>query len=191
MRLHDHSAPLQYRRINRMNAPIENNTNFRVDHHLVQMLPHFHGMAHEEPYKHLEDFSQVCEISHYPNVPIETAKMKLFPFTLKDKAKDWLQALAQELNSWSEMEAAFLKKFYSVDKHLGKRIEVDPYHAAAGEAEDEEEEMKALEEVILTKNKGKNKEDYSENLCNTDIIDECANELYIQGISLEVCMHYF
>lgn len=73
-------------------------------------------MAHEEPYKHLEDFSQVGEISHYPKISIDIVKMWLFPFTPKDKAKDWLQALAQELNSWSDMEAAFLKKIYSVQK---------------------------------------------------------------------------
>ncbi|CAA7409163.1 unnamed protein product [Spirodela intermedia] len=50
--------------------------------------------------------------------------------------------------------------------------------------------IEASKEMISTKNKGKNKEDYSENLCNIDIIDECANELYIQGKGLEVCMHH-
>ncbi|CAA7388497.1 unnamed protein product [Spirodela intermedia] len=116
MRLKDYSIPLQYRPVTKVNAPIGEGVNFRVDHHIVQMLPNFHGMSHEEPYKHLEDFSQVYEISYYPKVPLEVIKMRLFPFTLKDKAKKWFRALAQDLNSWGEMETTFLKKLYYVGR---------------------------------------------------------------------------
>ncbi|CAA6668657.1 unnamed protein product [Spirodela intermedia] len=102
MRLKDHSVPLQYQSVMRVNAPIGEGVNFRVDHHIVQMLSNFHRMSHEEPYKHLV-FQKVI-------------KMRLFPFTLKDKAKEWFRAREQDLNSWGEMETTFLKKFYSVGR---------------------------------------------------------------------------
>ena len=43
-------------------------------------------------------------------------KMKLFPATLRDRAKDWFLKLGKEFTSWTEMEEEFLKKYYSVGK---------------------------------------------------------------------------
>ncbi|CAA7397844.1 unnamed protein product [Spirodela intermedia] len=152
MCLRDHSVPLQYRPINKINAPIEINTNFRVDHHLRQMLPHFHGMTHE-----------IYEISHYLNILIEIVKIRLFSFTLKDKAKDWLQAVAQES-----------------DKHLGKRIEVE---MEALEEVISTKNKDKKKEVKLNISKSLRNPNHSENLCMIDIIDECVDELFGREIS--------
>ena len=43
-------------------------------------------------------------------------KMKLFPATLRDRAKDWFHKLGKEITSWTEMEEEFLRKYYSVGK---------------------------------------------------------------------------
>ena len=43
-------------------------------------------------------------------------KMKLFPATLRDRAKDWYLKLGKEFTSWTEMEEEFLRKYYSVGK---------------------------------------------------------------------------
>ena len=43
-------------------------------------------------------------------------KMKLFPATLRDQAKDWFLKLGKEFTSWIEMEEELLRKYYSVGK---------------------------------------------------------------------------
>ena len=54
----------------------------------MSMLPIFHGKPSEDLYRHVDELSPVCEINHLPNVPTDTMKMKLFPATLRDQAKD-------------------------------------------------------------------------------------------------------
>ena len=80
------------------------------------MLPIFHGKPYEDPYRHLDQLSQVCEINHLQNVPADMMKMKLFPATLRDRAKDWFLKSGKEFTTWTEMEEEFLRKYYSIGK---------------------------------------------------------------------------
>jgi hypothetical protein len=44
---------------------------------------------------------------------MNTIRLKLFPFSLKDKAKTWLQNLRPgSIRAWDEMQQQFLKKFF-------------------------------------------------------------------------------
>ncbi|XP_058217027.1 uncharacterized protein LOC131327924 [Rhododendron vialii] len=44
---------------------------------------------------------------------LDQARLKLFPFTLKDKAKQWFNSLkAQSLRNWGEVQDAFTTKFF-------------------------------------------------------------------------------
>jgi hypothetical protein len=44
---------------------------------------------------------------------MNTIRLKLFPFSLKDKAKTWLQNLRPvSIHVWDEMQQQFLKKFF-------------------------------------------------------------------------------
>ena len=65
----------------------------------MNMLPIFHGKPSEDPYRHVDEFSQVYEINHLQNVPADMMKMKLFPATLRDQAKDWFLKLGKEFTS--------------------------------------------------------------------------------------------
>jgi hypothetical protein len=48
---------------------------------------------------------------------MNTIKLKLFPFSLKDKAKIWLQNLRPgSIRAWDEMQQQFLKKFFPSHK---------------------------------------------------------------------------
>ena len=46
----------------------------------------------------------------------DVMKMKLFPATLRDKAKHWFLKLGKEFTTWTKMEEEFLRKYYSVGK---------------------------------------------------------------------------
>ena len=88
-RLSDYARPVLQRPVTRIHAPLGRGANFRIDSHVMSMLPIFHGKPSEDPYRHVDELSQVCEINHLQNVPADTMKMKLFPATLRDRAKDW------------------------------------------------------------------------------------------------------
>ena len=58
----------------------------------------------------------MCEFNQFYNVPSKTAKMCFFPFTLKEREKEWFFTLDLEFDSWTDTEDAFLRKYYSVGK---------------------------------------------------------------------------
>ena len=94
---------------------------FGIDLHVMSMLPIFHGKPSEDPYRHVDELSQVCEINQIYNVSADVMKMKLFPATLRDRAKDWFLKLGKEFTTWIEMEEEFLRKYYSVGKTTSVR----------------------------------------------------------------------
>ena len=70
--------------------PIEQLT---IRPHIVPLLPTFHGMESENPYAHIKDFEEVCNTFREGGPSIDLMRLKLFPFTLKAKAKVWLNSL--------------------------------------------------------------------------------------------------
>ena len=50
-------------------------------------------MESENPYAHIKEFKDVCNTSQEGGASIDLMRLKLFPFTLKDKAKIWLNSL--------------------------------------------------------------------------------------------------
>ena len=102
--LSDYAGSVLQRPVTRIHAPLGRGVNFRKDSHVMSMFPIFHGKPSEGPYRHVDELSQVCEINHLQNVPVDTMKMKLFPAILRDRAKDWLLKLGKELTSWTKME---------------------------------------------------------------------------------------
>ena len=85
--------------------------------YLVPLLPTFHGMENENPYTHIQDFEEVCTTFKEGATDMEMLKLKAFPLTLKDKAKIWLNSLRpRTIRNWAELQAEFLKKFFSAHK---------------------------------------------------------------------------
>ena len=85
--------------------------------YLVPLLPTFNGMENENPYTHIRDFEEVCITFKEGIIDMDLLKLKAFPLTLKDKAKIWLNSLRpRTIRSWAELQAEFLKKFFSAHK---------------------------------------------------------------------------
>ena len=85
--------------------------------YLVPLLPTFHGMENENPYTHIRDFEEVCTTFKEGAFDMDLLKLKAFPLTLKDKAKIWLNSLRpRTIRNWAELQAEFLKKFFSAHK---------------------------------------------------------------------------
>uniref|UniRef100_A0A2N9FSQ6 RNA-directed DNA polymerase n=1 Tax=Fagus sylvatica TaxID=28930 RepID=A0A2N9FSQ6_FAGSY len=83
---------------------------------LMAILPDFRGLENENPYVHVRAFEEVIGSFYAQNV-IETAKLRFFPFSLKDKAKGWLYTVKpRSIGSWGEMTQEFYKKFFPPHK---------------------------------------------------------------------------
>jgi hypothetical protein len=77
--------------------------NFKPD--IIQLLPTFHGLDLENPYLHLREFKEVYNTYNDINCSMNTIRLKLFPFSLKDKAKTWLQNLRSgSIRAWDEIQ---------------------------------------------------------------------------------------
>ncbi|XP_065620942.1 uncharacterized protein LOC136063874 [Quercus suber] len=66
---------------------------------LLAILPDFRGQENENPYVHVRAFEEVISSFYAQNV-IETAKLRFFPFSLKDKARSWLYTLKPRSIDW-------------------------------------------------------------------------------------------
>ncbi|CAN6723973.1 unnamed protein product [Malus baccata var. baccata] len=98
---------------------------FELKSSLLHHIPKFHGLSMEDPNKHLKEFEVVCSSMTPVNVDRSILKMKAFPFSLLEKAKDWLYELAPgTVTSWESMKRAFLEKFFPTSRVilLRKRI---------------------------------------------------------------------
>ena len=131
--LSDYTTPVLQRPVTRIHAPLGRGANFRIDSYVMSILPIFHGKPSEDPYRHVDELSQVCEINHLQNVPADTMKMKIFPTTLRDRAKDRFLKLGKEFTSWTEMEEEFLRKYYSVGKTTSVRKSIREFTQGSSE----------------------------------------------------------
>ena len=59
---------------------------------LLAILFDFRGQKNENPYVHIRAFEEVISSFYAQNV-IEIAKLRFFPFSLRDKARSWLYTL--------------------------------------------------------------------------------------------------
>ena len=102
--------------------------------YLVPLLPTYHGMENENPYTHLMDFEEVCTTFKEGMMDMDLLKLKAFPLTLKDKAKIWLNSLRpRTIRNWAELQAEFLKKFFSAHKTNNLKRQIYTFAAHEGE----------------------------------------------------------
>jgi hypothetical protein len=59
------------------------------------MKEQFFGASTEDVAAHLNNSVELCEMQKYKDVESDIIKLKLFPFSLRGKAKDWLLSLTK------------------------------------------------------------------------------------------------
>ena len=95
--LSDYARPVLQRPFTQIHAPLNRGENFRIDSHVISLLPFFHIKPSKDLYRHVDELSQVCEINHRENVPTDTMEKKLFPAKLRDRAKDWFLKIRERI----------------------------------------------------------------------------------------------
>jgi hypothetical protein len=91
------------------------------------------GTVH--PSDHLLKFKELCELFKVAGLSRENAMKKLFPLSLKDKAREWYQLLDDPHHSeWKELESLFYSKFYPPhEMHLDRNY-IYNFHPHDGES---------------------------------------------------------
>jgi hypothetical protein len=59
------------------------------------MKEQFSGVSTDDAAAHLNNFVELCEMQKYKDVDGDIIKLKLFPFSLRGGAKDWLLSLSR------------------------------------------------------------------------------------------------
>jgi hypothetical protein len=113
--LRDHYVPSTYTPSSCLRLPNITATQYEIKSSTIQMLPSFYGLNNEDPYKHLDEFIDICSTLRLQNSNEDALKICLFPFSLKDKAKHWLNSLSHDsITSWAQMQQEFLKKYFTI-----------------------------------------------------------------------------
>ena len=95
--------------------PPTNATHFDLKPYVIQLLPSFHGLDHENPYGHTKKFKDICATFKFQNFSEESIHLKLFPFSLQGKARVWLDSNTPEsITSWENLLTKFYSKFFSM-----------------------------------------------------------------------------
>ncbi|KAJ9542794.1 hypothetical protein OSB04_029300 [Centaurea solstitialis] len=101
------------------------NQNFALKAGLVHLLPTYHGLENEDPNKHLKQFHIVCLSMKPAEVSEDLIKLKAFPFSLKDRATDWLYSLPpNSVETWNQMARLFLDKLFPASRAANLRREI-------------------------------------------------------------------
>ena len=100
-------------------------TTFELKSGLIHLLPTFHGLAGEDPHKHLKELHVVCTSMKPMGVTENQIKLRAFSFSLKDSAKDWLYYLPfRSIKTWNEMNKLFLEKYFPVSRAANIQKEI-------------------------------------------------------------------
>ena len=82
----------------------------------------------ESPYRGTN--LEVCTTFKEGITDMDLLKLKAFPLTLKDKAKIWLNSLRpRTIRNWADLQAEFLKKFFSATKTNRLKRQIYTYSA--------------------------------------------------------------
>ncbi|XP_024164442.1 uncharacterized protein LOC112171494 [Rosa chinensis] len=114
-------------------APIPAGVRFEIRPATIQSLPNFYGKTNEDPYLHVEEFKDIYRTFRY-EISDEQIRLRLFPFSLKDKARKWLSSLPPgSINTWDDLVKKFLLKFFPAKKTNALQTEIFGFSQPKGE----------------------------------------------------------
>ncbi|CAM8996994.1 unnamed protein product [Rhodiola kirilowii] len=94
----------------------------------------FSGKMNEDPHQHLKRVVQMCNTVKTNGVPPESYYMRLFPFSLSDKASRWLDSHADDtFTTWDTLAEAFLQQYFPPSKTSHFRNKIISFHSMDGE----------------------------------------------------------
>ncbi|KAF7832953.1 uncharacterized protein G2W53_015286 [Senna tora] len=105
--------------------------NFEIKPATIQLLQangQFGGSPVEDPNNHIRNFLEICDTFKHNGVSDDAIHLRLFPFSLRDKAKVWLQSLPEgSITTWEELAQQFLTKYFPPGKTAKMRNDITSF----------------------------------------------------------------
>ncbi|XP_048140761.1 uncharacterized protein LOC125316465 [Rhodamnia argentea] len=136
--LKDYAAPTIQGSTSSIGRPTIQANNFEIKPSLIQMLQNavqFGGLPNDDPNIHLDAFLEICDTIKYNGVTDDAIRLRLFPFSLRDKAKSWLTSLpAGSITTWDDLAQKFLSKYFPPAKSAKMRNDISTFVRMDGES---------------------------------------------------------
>ena len=102
---------------------------FELKPQIIHLLPTFHGLDREDTYMQVKYFLEICATYKFQNFTDDFIRLRLFPFSLKGKAKAWLNSLLHgSITSWEPLFTKFLSKIFPIAKTNALRSEMVDFY---------------------------------------------------------------
>ena len=86
---------------------------FKIKFGMIQMLLVFRWLTNENQYQYVREFEDICGIMKYNQMMEESVKLRLFPFSVKEKAQACLLSLKPgTITNWVDLAEVFYRIFY-------------------------------------------------------------------------------
>ena len=133
--IHDFSTPSAANVATRPNV-INGDANFELKPALITMVQasSFCGKALEDANAHLQHFLEICSTFTIKGVTQEAIRLRLFPFSLLGKAKQWFYSNRNVVDTWDKCSNAFLVKFFPMGKTNALRNKISSFQQLADES---------------------------------------------------------
>ena len=100
-------------------APATSAESYEINAALLNLVmkEQFSGSPNEDAASHLNTFIELCDMQKKKDVDNDIFKLKLFPFSLRDRAKTWFSSLPKNsIDSCNKCKDAFISKYFPPDK---------------------------------------------------------------------------
>ena len=107
-------------------APLNDAESYEINAALLKLVmkDQFAGLPSEDAATHLNNFVDLCDMQKKKDTDNDIVKLKLFMFSLRDRAKVWFSSLPENsIDSWSKCKDAFISKYFPP---VGFRVLADP-----------------------------------------------------------------
>ncbi|KAI3701847.1 hypothetical protein L6452_27238 [Arctium lappa] len=92
---------------------------------MIQAMGQFRGLPSEDPHSHLKSFLEMTDHFLIPGVSAEALRLTLLSYTLRDRAKAWLNSQPpHSIDTWTSLAEKFLKKYFPPTRNVKFRNEI-------------------------------------------------------------------
>ncbi|CAM8960349.1 unnamed protein product [Rhodiola kirilowii] len=134
--LKDYAIPTAYGYRSPIQLPTVDNRDFDLKTSTIQMVQsnQFSGRDNEDPNSHLTSFLEVCATFKINGTSEDAKLLRLFPFSLTGRARDWLRSQTPDsFTTWEELAVAFLNKYFPPSKTAHYRSQITNFVQMDGE----------------------------------------------------------
>ena len=100
---------------------------------MVQASP-FCGKPTEDANAHLVNFVGICSMITIKGATADAIRLRLFPFSLLGKAKQWFYKNQDSMKKWKDCSNAFLAKFFPLGKTNALRNRISGFQQLTDES---------------------------------------------------------